>query len=417
MEHVISDHLFRHQYGKMVSILTRIFGLSHLETIEDAIQDTFAKAILTWRINPPENPEAWLTKAAKNRAIDLLRKIRADQTRIGLVSSGPSVILIDELFLPTEIEDSQLRMIFTACHPMLKPTDQIAFALKTISGFGTREIAAALLVKEETIKKRLARARATINSSQLSFEIPTGQELPKRLKRVLEVMYLAFNEGFHSNNKNHLIRQDLCGESMRLIQILLSRPEFRLGPVYALFALMCFHAARLSSKTDDTNEIIDLKNQDRSLWYRPLIILGNEAMTKAVADKALSSYHFEAAIAAEHLKSTSFHATDWTKILHWYQQLEILSPSPFNQLNQAIILLQLNRLKDAESMMSDLSPSSLEQRAYLYYGTLGEIHNASKRYLEAIEAIDTALTLVNNLAERNYLLEKRHQLETRFEKE
>ena len=214
------DHLFRHHYGKMVSVLTRIFGLSNLEIVEDAVQDTFIKALTAWRINPPENPEAWLTKAAKNRVIDIFRKLNAEQKRIPKLENGPASLAINELFLDDEIEDSQLRMIFTACHPVLNSKDQIAFALKTISGFSTKEIASALLLKEETIKKRLMRARKSIAEKELSFEIPQGKELPKRLNRVIESLYLTFNEGFHSNKKDLLVRKELCGEAMRLCKLL-----------------------------------------------------------------------------------------------------------------------------------------------------------------------------------------------------
>ncbi len=189
------DHLFRHQYGKMVSILTRIFGLANLEIIEDAVQDTFIKAMVAWRNGMPENPEAWLTKAAKNRTIDLFRKLSADKKRLPKITSGPSAIALNDLFLDTEIEDSQLRMIFTACHPILNPKDQLSFALKTVSGFSAKEIASALLLKEETVKKRLMRARKSIAEQNVSFQIPQGKDLPERLSRVLEVLYLIFNEG------------------------------------------------------------------------------------------------------------------------------------------------------------------------------------------------------------------------------
>ena len=161
MENQLVDHLFRHHYGKMVAILTRYFGLAQMETIEDAVQDTFIKT-LQWRKELPDNPEAWLTRVAKNRTIDLLRSIKAEKNRIERINNGPNSIPLNELFLDHEIEDSQLRMIFVACHPSLKPQQQIAFALKTISGFSTKEIAAALLTKEETISKRLQRARKTI---------------------------------------------------------------------------------------------------------------------------------------------------------------------------------------------------------------------------------------------------------------
>jgi RNA polymerase sigma factor (sigma-70 family) len=186
------DHLFRHQYGKMVAILTKYFGLSQLEIIEDAIQDTFIKAMMTWRNQKPDNPEAWLNKVAKNRTIDLLRKNQAELIRINQIENGQSAILADDIFLDHEIEDSQLRMIFTACHPKLDLKNQIAFALKTIAGFGTKEIASALLLKEETVKKRLVRAKKTIAEESISFEIPDKKNLPERLNGLLNVIYLTF---------------------------------------------------------------------------------------------------------------------------------------------------------------------------------------------------------------------------------
>ncbi|MEE9408474.1 MAG: sigma-70 family RNA polymerase sigma factor [Polaribacter sp.] len=188
METKLIDHLFRHHSGKMVSVLTRIFGLSNLEIIEDAVQDTFLKASITWRKQQPENPEAWLTKAAKNRVVDIFRKLKSEQKHFPEIKAGMSSIAINELFLDTEIEDAQLRMIFTACHPKLNAKDQIVFALKTISGFSTKEIASALLSKEETIKKRLLRARKTIKGRNLEFKIPIGIELSERIENVLKVI-------------------------------------------------------------------------------------------------------------------------------------------------------------------------------------------------------------------------------------
>lgn len=222
------DHLFRHQYGKMVSILTRIFGLSNLELIEDAVQDTFLKASIKWRNRIPENPEAWLTTASKNRVIDLLRKLTSENNAIDKIASGTSSISINNLFLDEEIEDSQLRMIFTACHPSLKPQDQIAFALKTISGFSGKEISAALLLNEDTVKKRLQRARTTIKNKMISFDLPESKSLQKRLNRVHEAIYLIFNEGFHSLKKDTLIRQELCGEALRLCKLILKKLNLEL---------------------------------------------------------------------------------------------------------------------------------------------------------------------------------------------
>ncbi len=406
----LMDHLFRHQFGKMVSILTRIFGLTHLETIEDAVQDTFVKAMLAWRDKMPDNPEAWLTHAAKNRTIDLFRKLNAEKSRISNFENGPNAIAINELFLEKEIEDSQLRMIFTACHPSLNPRDQIAFSLKTISGFSSKEIASALLLKEETIKKRLSRARKTIQSTAISFEIPQGKTLPLRLNIVLEVLYLIFNEGFHSNKKDILIRQELCGEAMRLSQMLLNNEYTNSSAAYALFALMCFHSARLKSKVNDNNELVDLKKQDRSQWHFPLVMLGDQAMHKAVGEHTVYSiYHYEAAIAAEHLQAKTFESTNWKKILMWYEQLYEIQPAPITLLNMAVIHLQLNDLKNTIKLLDQITPNELEQRAYLFHGTLAEYFQKSGNTQKAITHLNQALDLVKNKSEKQFLLKKKEE--------
>ncbi len=409
-EQKIVDHLFRHQYGKMVSVLTRIFGLAHLETIEDAVQDTFVKAMLTWRNQLPDNPEAWLTQAAKNRVIDLFRKLQTDQKRIPKIDSGPSVIALREMFLDTEIEDSQLRMIFTACHPALNPKDQLSFSLKTISGFSSREIASALLLKEETIKKRLHRARKAIREKSLSFEIPQGDQLPQRLHRVLEVLYLIFNEGFHSSRKDQLVRKELCGEAMRLCKMLLKNEFTNKTNTYALFALMCFQAARLDTKTNEHNELIDIKNQDRTKWFLPLIQLGNRAMSRAVETDEFTLYHYEAAIAAEHLKAPSFEQTDWDKILHWYDQLYALQSSPFILMNKSIIQLQQKKYDAAYALLQAIVPGELEQRAYLYYGTCAEYFSLKGQTNKAIDYFDKAIASVKNESEKQYLIKKKEQV-------
>ena len=237
MDDKIIDHLFRHHSGKMVSVLTRIFGLKHLELIEDAVQDTFIKASISWRKQLPDNPEAWLVQASKNRMLDIFRKLQTEKKHGQILRQGANAIAINELFLDTEIEDAQLRMIFTACHPELDSRDRISFALKTVSGFSTKEIASALLMKEQSVNKRLHRARQTIRKSGMAFKIPTGKELPERLDSALEVLYLIFNEGFHSNKQDILVRKDLCIEAMRLCQLILKNEHTRSPDAYALMAL------------------------------------------------------------------------------------------------------------------------------------------------------------------------------------
>ena len=408
MDNQLVDHLFRHQFGKMVSILVRIFGMQHLETIEDAIQDTFITALNSWKSKQPENPEAWLTAAAKNRVIDIFRKINADQTRITKLQSGPASIGISEMFLDHQIEDSQLRMVFTACHPSLNPKDQIAFALKTISGFSPKEIATALLTPFETIKKRLQRARKTIVEQNIGFDIPQGQELHSRLDRVMEVIYLIFNEGFHSAKKEIILRKDLCGEAMRLCSMILKKENLRTQKLYALFALMCFHTARLESKVSEDNELISIKDQDRKLWDMQLIFLGNEAMNKSVENiNQFSSYHYEAAIASEHLRAPSFKATDWKIILKWYKSLYELQKSQSTLLNIAIVHLQLKEFDEANKVLQSIDESKLAQRSYLYFASLAEYHHLKSNQSAALENINNALRLVANDYEKKHLEHKK----------
>lgn len=404
------DHLFRHQSGKMVSVLTRIFGLQHLETVEDAVQDTFIKAAKTWAQNPPENPQAWLTTAAKNRVLDIFRKLKADKERLPKVDFGTAAIAIDELFLDHEIKDSQLRMIFTSCNPVLDSRDQIAFALKTISGFSTKEIAAALLLKEETVKKRLSRARKTISEKGLRFEIPNGPQLNDRLDRALAIVYLIFNEGFHSARQEQLIRKDLCAEAVRLVKIILNHPSTNHPNAHALFALFCFHSARLDSKVNTQNEVVSLKDQDRSLWDRDLIFLGNAAMHKAVETEFYSAYHYEAAIASEHVVARTYADTSWDRILDWYERLNEVKPSVMNVMSIAVVQLQLKDYRSVEKMLKKVSPKDLEQRAYLYYGLQAEYFAALGQTQNAIEHIDLAIELVTNQSEKEYLLKKRRKL-------
>jgi RNA polymerase sigma-70 factor (ECF subfamily) len=407
MEHKLVDHLFRHHSGKMVSVLTRIFGLQHLDIIEDAVQDTFIKASLSWRKQQPEYPEAWLTKAAKNRVLDIFRTLKAQKNNLPDITQGTDAIAINELFLDSEIEDAQLRMIFTACHPKLDPRDRISFALKTVSGFSTKEIASALLTKDETIKKRLARARKAIQKSDIKFNIPQGKNLQVRIESVMEVLYLIFNEGFHSNSKDQLIREDLCGEAMRLCKLLLKRKQTRLPECYALFALMCFHSARLSAKTNVNNEVLDLKQQDRALWHFPLVQLGNTMMHKAVETDDFSCYHYEAAIAAEHLRAKTFEDTNWKKILQWYEALYSLQPMPSHILTMAVICIQSKDYKQAEIYFKQLQPEDLEQRAYLYYAAKADYYAETKDLKKALQNINKALELVTNTLEKEYLQKKR----------
>lgn len=410
------NHLFRHQFGKMVSILTRLFGFEHLETIEDAVQDTFIQALRSWPMNMPENPEAWLTAAAKNRVLDIFRSIKAENLRKSNQSAAQDQHFINDLFLDHEIEDSQLRMIFTACHPLLDSKDQIAFALRTISGFSIKEIAAALLVQTDTIKKRLQRARKSILKNNIQFEIPDDNDIHERIERVLEVIYIVFSEGFHSNKKDLVIRKDLCGEALRLSKLMLKNPRLRTSNTYALMALMCFHSARLDSKINDDHELIPLSQQDRATWYFPLIAIANDAMNKAIQlSDQYSSYHYEAAIAFEHAKAPSYDLTHWPTIADWYIKLLALQYNPYTALNLAVVHIELGDLEQAYLVLIAINPVDLAQKAYLYHATMAKYYHLSNRKMEAVQQIDQVLTFDLGKAEIVFFKEKRKEYDRYFD--
>ncbi len=400
------DHLFRHQSGKMVASLVRVFGLSNLNLIEDAVQDTFIKAMAAWQMNQPENPEAWLMRAAKNRAIDLLRSGKIRMDNISNVQSGSVMAQVDEFFTANEIEDAQLRMIFTVCHPKLSQQEQIAFALKCISGFGDKEIAAALLSKTDTIKKRLQRARKSIRENDIKFEIPSASEINERMQSVCKVLYLIFNEGYHSSSPDKIVRKDLCAEAIRLISLLLKQEKFRNGYVYAIYSIFCLHAAKMEAKLSDREDLIDLKNQDRSLWNIELIQLGNVALNKAMDYDKISAYHLEAAILAEYVNAETYASTNWEAILNYFEFLSEFHPSELTKLNIALIHIQSGALSKAEQMLNEIDPEKLNQRMYMYYGVCAELSIQKGKIEEAIEQMQKAVKCAQNIYEKAFMEKK-----------
>ena len=288
----------------MVSVLTRIFGIGKLELAEDVVQDTLLKALQLWGYQGiPLNPRAWLYQVAKNRALDMLRHEKLKNTHSGEIKKqfGPETEeLLDNqtMFEPGEIKDDQLRMIFSCCHPSLSIESQVALTLKTLCGFSIAEIAHSFLTSEETIAKRLYRAREKLREEKIAFEIPSGWGLASRLEAVLSVIYLLFNEGYSSSNSDTLIREDLCEEAMRLCILLSEHPAGDKPQTYALLSLMCLNAARFDARMDSHGSIILLREQDRTKWNRALIGKGIEFLDKASAGDNFSPYHAEAAIAA-----------------------------------------------------------------------------------------------------------------------
>ncbi|RYZ53060.1 MAG: sigma-70 family RNA polymerase sigma factor, partial [Chitinophagaceae bacterium] len=320
------DHFFRHESGKMIAVLSRLLGLQHLQAAQDITQDTLLQALQTWRMNGlPDQPKAWLYRVAKNKAVDFLRRektyrrVESEQAYL-LRSEFALHNTVTHIFEEEAITDSQLRMIFACCHPSIPVESQIALSLKTLCGLSVAEIARAFLKDEETIAKRIYRAKEKIRTEGIALDLPSPAELPARLDAVLHCLYPLFNEGYNSSHPEQLIREDLCEEAMRLTYLLTQNSLTNKARTNALLALCCFQASRLRARLDEGGNIILLKHQDRSKWYHPLTQKGYFFL-EAATQQETSVYHLEAAIAYLHAVAPSFEKTDWKAIYYLYSIL------------------------------------------------------------------------------------------------
>jgi RNA polymerase sigma factor (sigma-70 family) len=402
------DHLFRHESGKMISVLSKLLGLQHLDAAQDIVQDTLLQALNTWSLNGmPDNPSAWLYRVARNKAIDYLRRDKTFRVLSPqysyLQQSGTSLTpFVDELFEEGAIEDSQLRMIFACCHPSIPVESQIALALKTLCGLSASEIGKAFLKDEETIAKRIYRAKEKIRNEKIELELPPASQLQTRIDAALHCLYLLFNEGYNSSHPDQLIREDLCEEAMRLAFMLTQNKITNLPGTNALLALFCFQASRLQSRLDEGGNIILLKHQDRTKWFRPLIQKGFQFLDDATGEET-SVYHLEAAIAYLHAKAPSFEATDWKAIYHLYSILAAHHPTPFIELNKAIAS---GYAIDKQTALKQLLQIKGLEKYYLYHTAIGEFYLESGELQHALQHYQKALLLTSSVVEQNFLKEK-----------
>lgn len=405
----LTDHLFRQESGKMIAVLSRLLGLQNLETAQDIVQDTLLQAMNTWSYNNiPDNPAGWLHRVAKNKAIDHIRREKrfrdiTPQYAYLLESEWTLSSTVQQLFLENEISDSQLRMIFACCHPSIQPDSQVALTLKTLCGLSTGEISRAFLTTEDTIGKRIYRAKEKIKTETIQLDVPAGNELPARLDTVLKTLYLLFNEGYNSSHPELLIREDLCYEAIRLCRLLTTQAATALPRAKALLSLMCFQSSRLGARLDDKGNIILLKYQDRGKWYRPLIQKGFDYLDAATEPFEVSVYQLEAAIASLHAASPSFEATDWKRIHYLYELLYQLQPNPVVAMNKAIAAAYAGSKEEAFIEM--LQIKGLEGH-HLYYASLGEISLDLEQKNQAREYFEKAYQLTNSTTEKQLMLKK-----------
>ena len=406
------DHLFRREAGRLVAILTRHFGIAHLHLAEDVVQDALVKAMQTWPFTGvPQNPSAWLLQTAKNRALDQTR--RASVWRGKQLELSPQVedYLQAALEAPAprfeeEIRDSQLRMMFVCCHPGLPPEAQVALTLKTLCGFGESEIAAAFLTGEAAMTKRLVRARQYLREQAVAIELPVAAELAPRVERVLQVLYLLFNEGYKASRGDSLLRADLCDEAIRLAELLMAHPLGDRPATHALLALMYFGAARLPARLDDTGGLLVLAEQDRGRWDQSRIGRGMRHLELSGAGPVVGRYHLEAGIAACHCLALDFAATDWQRIVGLFDQLLRLDDSPLVALNRTVAVAQADGPVAGLHALAAIKGRATLEDYHLYHAVAGQLLFDAGRADHAAVRFRRGLELAKLPAERA-LLEKR----------
>lgn len=393
----------------MISVLSKLLGLQNLETANDIVQDSLLKAMNAWSFKGiPENPSAWLYRVAKNSAIDYLRREKklkevSPQYSYLLQSEYTLASTVNNLFLENEIQDSQLRMMFACGHPSIAEESQIALTLKTLCGLSVSEIAKAFLTTEETIAKRIYRAKEKIKAEKIELDVPGNNELSPRLDTVLKSLYLLFNEGYNSSQPDQLIREDLCEEAMRLCYLLTQNKLTSYPRAKALLSLMCFQASRLETRLDDKGNIILLKHQDRRKWSRALIQKGFDFLDDAAEPFEVSTYNIEAAIASLHAAAPSFEQTDWKSIYHLYEMLYQLQPNPIVAMNKAIASAYAINKQHA---LTELNQIRGLEHHHLYYASIGEILYEMENKHEAKKFYQKALHLTSSGLEQQLLINK-----------
>ena len=415
----LTDHLFRHEAGKLISVLTGIFGVNRLQLAEDVVQESLIRALRTWPYTGvPKNPAAWLTQTAKNLALDLIRRERLFHDKepqiIAFMEQWPSESADGDLpRFESEIRDGRLRLMFTCCHPKLSVEDQAALALKTLCAFSPAEIAKAFLTSEAAIAKRLTRAKQKIRDEHIPFEIPAGDELSVRLSGVLQTLYLLFNEGYKASSGDHLIREELCQEAIRLASLLAEHPAGNQPQTHALIGLMLLNAARLPARTDSEGNILRLKEQDRSTWNHAMIARGIEHLGMSAAGDELTSYHLQAGIAACHCAANDYESTEWDKILSLYDQLLRLDDSPVVALNRAVAVANVHGPQAGIEAVEAIHNKNQLSSYYLLYAVLGEFEKQLNQFQAAADNFRKALELTELTSEKTFLAKRLEDIEAR----
>jgi RNA polymerase sigma factor (sigma-70 family) len=405
------DHLFRQHSGQMVSVLSRLFGIEKIDLIEDAIQDSMIQALKFWSIKGiPQNPMAWLIQVAKNKIIDDIRRNKIFEFDNDEIEKAENYLskfnLENSVRFANEINEDVLQMIFACCNPKISPNSQVALTLKIVSGFSVSEIASAFLSNNEAVGKILSRAKQTLKQNNVRFTIESPKLFSNRLNAAIKVLYLMFNEGYNSFNSNDLIKNELCFEAIRLAKLLTNFPLTNEPKVHALLALFLFQAARLNARFDENGDILLISEQNRAIWNKKMIAEALMHLRLSASGTTESEIHIEAEIASLHTLAKDFESTNWQRIFVRYQDLHRLISSPIVALNK---IVALSKIKNAQIALDEIKKPELVEslKDYLpFYITLAELEIENKRFADARNSLNKALSLTNNETLRRFITKK-----------
>jgi RNA polymerase sigma-70 factor (ECF subfamily) len=393
----------------MVAHLTRLLGPAQLELAEETVQEAMLRALRTWPYQGvPPNAGAWLFRVAHNIAIDAVRhrRLLGEKTdtivaELSQAASAPP----DDPDLEEQLRDDELRMIFMCCHQEIPREARVALSLKTIGGFGVREIARAFLAEDAAIAQRLVRAKRQIREGRLTLDMPHGADLARRLDSVLEVIYFMFNEGYAAHSGEDWIRQDLCMEALRLGR-LVAASSIAEPRAHALVALMALQSARLPARVDESGDLILLEHQDRGRWDQRLIALGFHHFDRSMAGEEVSAYHVQAAIEATHARAVDPQSRDWPMILELYDQLLRLNASPVVALNRAVAVARVRGPAQALAAVESLANDPKLRDYYLLLAVRGHLLLELERREEAHACFRAAMECPCSEPERRFLRKK-----------
>jgi RNA polymerase sigma-70 factor (ECF subfamily) len=395
------EDLFRNEHAHLVAALTRTLGTSNLPLAEDVVQDALVSAMQAWRFGPPRDPKAWIVKAARNRAIDIIRRERRGTSLLPELANMAAVSdTIDAALAPEADRANQLAMMFAVCDPALTRETHVTLILRWLCGLSPKEIGQAFLVDTQTIDRRLHRGKGRLRELGKLVDVDRLPDVEERRGSVLQALYLMFNEGYQGSNPREPVRPFLSTDALRLTELLLDTRATAHPDVSAVAALFCFDLGRLSTRLDTEGVFIPLEDQDRARWDRRLIERGLTHLAASATGDRMSRWHLEAGIACEHAVAPSVEETDWGRIVAFYDLLMAQSPGPIVALNRALAVAQRDGVEEGRRQLAAVAGEKKLARYPFYWAALADLQRRAERHVEARASYERAIELSRSPAER-----------------